>query len=88
MKVMTIGTSTVLVAAGAIMRFAVSAKGSGFSVHTVGLILMIVGLAGALLSLAVFAISGRGTTTSSGAPGTVIVEQHSERQERPQAQVR
>ena len=47
---MGIGTSLVIFAAGAIMRFAVSATATGFSVHTVGVILMIVGGVGLLLS--------------------------------------
>lgn len=48
---MGIGTSLVLFAIGAILRFAVSASASGFSIQTVGLILMIVGGIGLLLSL-------------------------------------
>jgi hypothetical protein len=45
------GTSIVLVAVGAILRFAVSATTSGFDVQTVGLILMIVGAVGLILSI-------------------------------------
>lgn len=48
---MGIGLSLLLVAAGAIMRFAVSVQGHGFNVHTTGLILMAVGGAGVVLSL-------------------------------------
>ena len=55
---MGIATSLVLIAAGAIMRFAVTAQASGFSVHTVGVILMIVGAIGAVLSLASWASWG------------------------------
>ena len=47
---MGITTSMILIAAGAIMRFAVTAQANGFSVHTVGVILMIVGGVGLLLS--------------------------------------
>ena len=47
---MGIGTSLVIFAVGAIMRFAVSATATGFSIHTVGVILMIVGGIGLLLS--------------------------------------
>ena len=47
---MTFGTSLLLIAVGAILRFAVSVSTSGFSVHTVGVILMIVGVVGLLLS--------------------------------------
>jgi hypothetical protein len=55
---MGITTSMILVAAGAIMRFAVTAQAKGFSVHTVGVILMIVGIVGAILSIAFWASWG------------------------------
>jgi hypothetical protein len=55
---MGITTSLILVAAGAIMRFAVTAQASGFSVHTVGVILMIVGIVGAILSIGFWASWG------------------------------
>ncbi len=48
---MPLGTSIFLVAVGAILRYAVSASASGISIPTVGLILMIAGIAGILLSL-------------------------------------
>jgi len=47
---MGIGTSLVIFAVGAIMRFAVSVTATGFSIHTIGVILMIVGGIGLLLS--------------------------------------
>jgi hypothetical protein len=48
---MGIGTSLVLIAAGAILRFAVSVTTTGFNLHTIGLILMIVGAVGLVISL-------------------------------------
>ncbi len=48
---MGIGTSLLLIAVGAVLRFAVSVSTHGFSVHTIGVILMIVGAVGLLLSL-------------------------------------
>ncbi len=48
---MGIGTSIFLIAIGAILRFAVSVQASGFSIHTIGVILMIVGVIGLLISL-------------------------------------
>jgi hypothetical protein len=48
---MRIGFSLFLIALGAILRFAVTVTASGFSIHTIGLILMIVGAIGVLLSL-------------------------------------
>lgn len=48
---MSIGTSIVLIAIGAILRFAVSVTAKGFSIHTIGLILLIVGIVGLIISL-------------------------------------
>lgn len=48
---MTIGTSIVLIAAGAILRYAVTAHVSGIDIQTVGTILIIVGILGLILSL-------------------------------------
>jgi hypothetical protein len=46
-----IGTSIFLIAVGAILKYAVSADVEGVNVNTVGVILMIVGVIGLLLSL-------------------------------------
>ena len=48
---MGIGVSLILIAAGAIMTWAVHVTGNGFNVHTIGVILLIVGAIGVLLSL-------------------------------------
>ena len=48
---MTIGTSLLLLAVGAILRYAVSDSIQDVDLSTVGLILMIVGAAGLLLGL-------------------------------------
>jgi hypothetical protein len=48
---MPIGTSLFLIAVGAILRYAVTATVSGIELTTVGLILMIVGAVGVVLSL-------------------------------------
>jgi hypothetical protein len=71
---MGITTSLILIAAGAIMRFAVTAQATGFSIHTVGVILMIVGIVSAILSIAFWASwggfgGGRGRDTK-----TTVVE--------------
>ena len=58
---MGIGTSIFLIAAGAILYFAVNADVSGLEISTVGLILMICGIIGLLISLFMFRGS-RGTT--------------------------
>ena len=54
---MPLGTSIFLIAAGAILRYAVTVHISGVSRPTLGLILMIVGVAGALLSLLYMLVS-------------------------------
>jgi hypothetical protein len=46
-----IGTSIFLIAVGAILKYAVTADVEGVELSTVGLILMIVGVVGLLLSL-------------------------------------
>jgi hypothetical protein len=68
---MGIAISLLLIAVGAIMRFAVTVEGDGFNVGTVGVILMIVGAIGAVISVVFWASWGgfghrdTGTTTQS-----------------------
>ena len=45
------GTSIVLIAVGAILKWAVTATVSGVAIHTVGTILLVVGVIGLLISL-------------------------------------
>lgn len=55
------GTSILLIAVGAILRYAVTASVPGVSLSTVGLILMVVGILALVLSLLwLFAWSSRG----------------------------
>ncbi|HEY0515503.1 MAG TPA: DUF6458 family protein [Solirubrobacteraceae bacterium] len=48
---MPLGTSIFLIAVGAILRWAVTTTVSGISIQTVGLILIIVGIVGLVLSI-------------------------------------
>jgi hypothetical protein len=48
---MTIGTSIVLIAVGAILKWAVSAHVNGFNIQTAGVVVFIVGLVGLALSI-------------------------------------
>jgi Domain of unknown function (DUF6458) len=48
---MGIGTSLFLIAVGAILKFAITGDVSGIDIPTVGLILMIVGIIGLVISL-------------------------------------
>lgn len=68
---MGIGVSLILIAAGAIMTWAVNVTSSGFNINTVGIILMVVGVIGLLLSLMFWSswggpgyVTGRRRTTT------------------------
>jgi uncharacterized protein DUF6458 len=54
----------VLVAVGAILRYAVTANVSWIDLQTVGLILMIVGIIGAIVSIIWMIVSSRRTNTT------------------------
>lgn len=57
---MALGTSLFLIAVGAVLRFAVNVSTHGFNIHTIGVILMIVGGVGLIISLLwMMAWSGR-----------------------------
>ena len=56
------GTSLFLIAVGAILYFAVTATVAGIDIQTVGLILMIVGVIGLLISL--FLLTRRRSATT------------------------
>jgi hypothetical protein len=60
---MGIGVSLILIAAGAILTWAVSATVSGIDIHTVGVILLIIGVVGLAISLVFWSSWG------AGAPG-------------------
>jgi hypothetical protein len=64
---MGLGISIILIAAGAILVWAVDATVSGVDLTTIGWILLIVGAVGALLSL-VFWSSWGGVRRADGAP--------------------
>jgi hypothetical protein len=74
---MGLGVSIFLIAIGAILAFAVSATVSGVDIHTVGWILLIVGLAGAVMSMIFWSSWGgpaywgrrRGTYVDGPPPG-------------------
>jgi uncharacterized membrane protein YidH (DUF202 family) len=54
----------VLVVVGAIMKFAVSAKTSGFNINKAGLILLLVGIGVFVLSLVMLVLGGRSRSTT------------------------
>jgi hypothetical protein len=53
--------STLAVAVGAILYWAVTSQGHGFRISTVGVILMVVGVVGFITSAIIFGTSGRTT---------------------------
>jgi hypothetical protein len=48
---MTIGSSILLIAVGAILRYAVTAHVSGFDIQTAGTVLLVLGIIGLILSI-------------------------------------
>ena len=60
---MGIGTSLFLTAVGAILYFAVNATISGIEISTVGIILMVIGIIGLLISLFMLSSARRETRT-------------------------
>jgi hypothetical protein len=60
---MGVGVSLLLIAAGAILTWAVNATVSGLNIHAIGVILMLVGIIGLVLSLVFW--------SSWGGPGFV-----------------
>jgi Domain of unknown function (DUF6458) len=70
---MTLGASFLLIAVGAILKFAVTHRVNGVDLGTVGVILMIVGAAGLILALIL--LSSRRRTDVITRPGhTTYVE--------------
>ena len=64
--------SLLMIAAGAIMTWAISTTASGFSIHTVGIILMVVGAVGLVLSIFYWSSWGGFSTRRDGS--TTVVE--------------
>ncbi len=58
---MGLGTSIFLIALGAILRFAVTATVAGVSIQTIGVILMVVGVIGLVLSFIFWSSWGLGS---------------------------
>ena len=79
---MSLGVSIFLLVVGAVLTFAVDVSASGFNLHTVGIILMVAGALGVVLSLLVwssFSPYRRGTVVG----GDTVVEEHHVRRDLP-----
>ena len=70
---MGIGVSLILIAVGAVLAFAIHASSSGFNIHTVGIILLVVGVIGILISL-MFWSSWGGFGGYGGRRRTTVIE--------------
>jgi protein-S-isoprenylcysteine O-methyltransferase Ste14 len=76
------GLAVVLVVIGAIMRFAVTVTTSGFNIHKIGDILLVVGIILAILSLVLLIMgSRRRVTTRTDVRGTPAGEQRVQERE-------
>jgi uncharacterized protein DUF6458 len=69
---MRIGAALFLIAVGAILKFAVTDKVNGIDLGVVGIILMIVGVVGALVEM--FLMLNRRRTTVVQHPGVAYVD--------------
>jgi uncharacterized membrane protein len=70
---MRIGASLFLIAVGAILTFAVTADVNGLDLSTIGVILMIVGAAGLLITIAMLSTRRR-TDIIHRRTGTTVIE--------------
>lgn len=72
---MGLGVSIILIAVGAVLAWAVHVSSSGVDIHTVGYILLVVGIIGALLSLAFWSSwAGPGYFTRGGGRRRTVIE--------------
>jgi Domain of unknown function (DUF6458) len=73
---MTYGGSVALIVIGAILRFAISYSPAGIDLQLVGVILMIAGVLGLIISLVwMFGRRRRVVTTTSATPRTEVYEE-------------
>jgi len=65
---MTIGTSIVLIAVGAILKWAVTAQVNGINLQTAGTVLLVLGIIGLVLSVIYTFYWSRARTTTTTVP--------------------
>lgn len=72
---MGISASLLLAAAGAVLIWAVDASSSGFNIHTAGVILLVVGIIGFVVSLFFWSSwGGFGSREGGGGQNTTVVK--------------
>ena len=69
---MRVGVGLVLIAIGAILTFAVTGKVSGINIQTVGVVLMIVGVTGMLITLVLLSVRRRTDVIRRGRDVTYV----------------
>jgi Zn-dependent protease with chaperone function len=74
-KAMSIGVSIFLLVVGAILTFAVEVSASGFNINTVGIILMLAGGLGLLLSLLFWSSFSPWSRRRTAARGDTVIEE-------------
>ena len=73
---MGLGVSLILIAVGAVMAWAIHVSTTGFNVNTIGYILLVVGIIGALLSLVFWSSwAGPGYFTEGGSRRRTVIEE-------------
>ena len=77
---MGLSFSLLLAAAGAVLIWAVNATVSGINIHTIGVILLIVGIIGFAVSLFFWSSWGGFGTRTAGAGRSTIITEHTESQ--------
>ena len=70
---MGIGVSLLLIAVGAVLAFAVHVTGHGFNIHTIGVILLVVGAIGVVISMIFWSSWGGFGSARGGGGGTNVV---------------
>jgi hypothetical protein len=76
---MGISVSLLLIAAGAILAWAVNASVSGLELQTIGIILMVVGILGLVLSVIFWSTWGGFGTAGRGGGSTTVISDRVER---------
>ena len=73
---MGLGVSLILIAVGAVMAWAVHVSTHGFNIHTVGHILLVVGIVGGLLSMIFWSSwAGPGYFSQRGGRRSTVIEE-------------
>ncbi|MHB8643941.1 MAG: hypothetical protein ACYDA3_13760 [Gaiellaceae bacterium] len=73
---MGIGLSLIVSAAGAVLIWAVNATVAGINIHTAGIIVLVVGIVGFVMSLFFWSSWGGFGGRRAGADSTTVIREH------------